>query len=629
MKRSIGFSQKITLVSVTILTLALITFSVQSYVQMSSEIRKSLDVNVTQTAHVVTQNLSTWLSTRLNLTKSIADRMASLSSEEELVRAMSIVNQGTQFKNVFYGTESGRFIIDDTNTEDLSGFDPRGRPWYKLAKNKNTATFSEPYTDAFSKELLITAVAPVNNSGFKGVIGSDISLKAISDTVNAIDFQGIGYAYLIDSTGKVLASPIEDSINQRISDLYSDDIKIDGTLQSIRDKNNEKRIIAYFPVEGIESVRWFVAIDINQEKAYSALTQYTTTSTIVTIIFAVLAALILAAFLRLITKPLFSLRDALFDIAQGEGDLTQRLKVAGSDELGQVATAFNSFIENIHILIEDFKGSAVNLASMVTKITEVSERSRSECERQHQETDMVAAAVSQMSAAAQEIATHAQSAADAAREADEEGARGGVVVHEAIETIQKLADEIDSATVVITDLESNVSNISAMVDVIRGIAEQTNLLALNAAIEAARAGEQGRGFAVVADEVRTLASKTQESTEEINGLIDRLQAASKEAVKAMATSRATGEITVSKADKAGESLQIIARSVSTISDMNVQIATASEEQTAVTEDIARNVVTIAESTSSVTAAATETDENSQRLAEIGLSIKEKVARFKT
>lgn len=266
---------------------------------------------------------------------------------------------------------------------------------------------------------------------------------------------------------------------------------------------------------------------------------------------------------------------------------------------------------------------------MVTSITEVTERSRNECQRQHQETDMVAAAVSQMSAAAQEIATHAQNAADAAKQADDEGSRAGIVVQEAISAIQKLAGEIDSATIVINDLESDVSNISAMVDVIRGIAEQTNLLALNAAIEAARAGEQGRGFAVVADEVRTLASKTQESTEEINSLIDRLQSASNEAVKAMATSKETGELTVSKANQAGESLQSIAHSVSTISDMNVQIATASEEQTAVTEDIARNITTIADSTASVTAAATETDESSQRLSEIGLSIKEKVDRFRT
>lgn len=629
MQKGLGFTQKIIAISVSTMILALIIFSVISHNQMSNEIKKSLEAKVTQTAQITTSNLATWLQTRLNLTKSIADRTAKVADEEELVRVISAVNQGAQFKNVFYGTEDGRFIIDDTNTDDLSGFDPRGRPWYQLAKQKSSPTFSEPYTDAFTKELLITSVAPVNHNGFQGVIGSDIGLKAVSDTVNTIDFQGIGFAYLIDSEGKVLASPVSDAINKNISSLYTGKVNIDPTLQYIPDSNGVNRIVGYYPIKGIESVQWFVAIDIDEDKAYTALSNFRNSAIITTLIVVIISSLILAATLKLLTKPLLSLRDALFNIAEGEGDLTRRLEVTSHDELGEVATAFNTFVENIHVLIEDFKGSSENLATMVTSITEVTERSRNECQRQHQETDMVAAAVSQMSAAAQEIATHAQNAADAAKQADDEGSRAGIVVQEAISAIQKLAGEIDSATIVINDLESDVSNISAMVDVIRGIAEQTNLLALNAAIEAARAGEQGRGFAVVADEVRTLASKTQESTEEINSLIDRLQSASNEAVKAMATSKETGELTVSKANQAGESLQSIAHSVSTISDMNVQIATASEEQTAVTEDIARNITTIADSTASVTAAATETDESSQRLSEIGLSIKEKVDRFRT
>ncbi len=628
MIKNLGFAQKIIICSVATVVAALILFSIVNYVRISGNTETNLHDKIQQIATATTKNLSGWLQNKLSLTAAIAERAGSIQSEEELVTLISVVNKGGSFRNVFYGTEGGRFIIDDTNTDDLTGFDPRSRPWYQLAKNQNKPSFSDPYNDAFSKDLLITSVAPVNRDGFQGVIGGDINLSAISDTVNSLDFQGLGNAFLIDSNGKILASPDAEVINKNIGDMYSGTLTIAPTLQSTESAQGQSRLVTFYPIEGIESVRWFVGIDIDEAEAYAPLSSFRNSAILLTIVVGVIAAILLSVFLKVMIKPLISLRDALFNIAQGEGDLTQRLDAGGHDELGQVAEAFNAFIGNIHILIEDFKGSSENLATMVTKMAEVSERSRGECQRQQQETDMVAAAVSQMSSAAHEIASHAQSAADAAKEADSEGSQGGVVVNEAIEAIQRLAKEIDSATQVINNLETDVSNISSMVDVIRGIAEQTNLLALNAAIEAARAGEQGRGFAVVADEVRTLASKTQDSTEEINRLIERLQSGSKEAVSAMASSRETGEMTVAKANQAGQSLESIARAVSTISDMNIQIATASEEQTAVTEDIARNITAIADATVSVTEAATETDENSQRLAEIGASIREKVDRFK-
>jgi len=628
MIKNLGFAQKIILCSVATVVIALMTFSLVTYLRMSGEVEQTLENKIRQIATATTDNLSQWLSTKLELTEAVAARAARLENDASFIDLISAVRAGGDFRNVFYGTEAGRFLIDDTNTDDLSGFDPRSRPWYQLAKTANKPSFSEPYNDAITKELLITSVAPVNDTGFKGVVGGDINLTTISETVNSLDLQGLGNAFLVDSTGKVLASPEASEIGQSVSGLYSSEVNIEPVLQNVPNASGSDRILAFYPIKGIESVRWYVGIDIDENAAYASLSDFRNSAIISTLVVALLASLILSYLLKRLTAPLLQLRDALFNIAQGEGDLTQRLNASGHDELGQVAEAFNGFIGNIHILIEDFKGSSENLGTMVTNMAEVSDRSRNECQRQQQETDMVAAAVSQMSAAAQEIATHAQNAADAAREADSEGNQAGLVVNEAISSIRRLAEEIDAATTVINDLENDVSNISSMVDVIRGIADQTNLLALNAAIEAARAGEQGRGFAVVADEVRTLASKTQDSTEEINRLIERLQSGSKQAVQAMATSRDTGEQTVVKANEAGQSLESIARAVSTISDMNIQIATASEEQTAVTEDIARNITAIADATISVTEAATETDENSQRLSEIGASIREKVERFK-
>lgn len=213
-------------------------------------------------------------------------------------------------------------------------------------------------------------------------------------------------------------------------------------------------------------------------------------------------------------------------------------------------------------------------------------------ESQQNETEMIATAINQMAVAAQETASNALNAAEAANQADSEGQKVQAIVSEAVKSIESLSSEIDQAALVINELESDVSDIVTILNVIRGIAEQTNLLALNAAIESARAGEKGRGFAVVADEVRTLAAKTQESTKEIKNMIERLQTGSNRAVKAMKSSKANGSQSAETARAAGISLLTIAEAVSTINDMNTQIASASEEQTAVIEDINRNIVAI-------------------------------------
>lgn len=627
MKNTLGFSQKIILACVIAIITALGIFGAFNYQRINQEIESNLELKLDQISYSATENMSSWLQTRLRLIEALAGRLHNYPDSERIQHAISLINQGGQFRNVFYGTEDGVFLIDDTNRDDLTGFDPRTRPWYQATKSSHQSSFTEPYNDAFTKELLITATAPVMTGGFKGIVGGDLNLKTLSDTLNKIDFKGLGHAFLIDQQGKILAHPESGLANKNLSELYGQPVKINTDLQPVTTEKGP-RILSFHALPGIDSINWYVAIDVDTDKAYASLYDFRNSVIISTLLVALLTSLVLWLVLKQVTQPLFQLRNALFDIAQGEGDLTQRLPVTGTDKFGQVATAFNAFVGNIHGLIEDFRGSAENLMTMVRTMKSVSEQSRKECAKQQQETDMVAAAVSEMSSAAQEIASHAQGAADAAQDADREGSQAGRVVQDAIQSIHHLAKEIQSTTDVITELETDVTNISSMVDVIRGIAEQTNLLALNAAIEAARAGEQGRGFAVVADEVRTLASKTQDSTQEINRLIERLQGGSKQAVAVMTSSREAGESTVAKANEAGHSLQSIASAVSTISSMNIQIATASEEQTAVTEDIARNVTAIADATASVTLAAREIDDNSQRLSEIAASIQEKVSRFR-
>ncbi|MGY3895709.1 methyl-accepting chemotaxis protein [Aeromonas enterica] len=329
-----------------------------------------------------------------------------------------------------------------------------------------------------------------------------------------------------------------------------------------------------------------------------------------------------------VTRPLADAVSALNDIADGEGDLTQRLKVQSHDEIGQLATAFNRFVERIQSVVSQVGETSNHLFSAVEKLHHLSEHYDHQMHGHSRETDQVVTAVTEMSSTAQEVAASASNAAtatsDAARESD--AARG--VVGTAINSINRLVGEVHTASGVIEQLAQETAKIGSVVEVIRGIAEQTNLLALNAAIEAARAGEQGRGFAVVADEVRSLAGRTQQSTKEINEMLQRLQSGVKQAVDVMQASEERSQETVQEASHIASSLDSMVMAVSTINDMNIQIATAAEEQHAVSEEINKNLVAIQQIVSELTDAAVESNSTTRDLANTGDKLRKLVSQFR-
>ncbi len=330
---------------------------------------------------------------------------------------------------------------------------------------------------------------------------------------------------------------------------------------------------------------------------------------------------------KIVVKPLKEVVGALQDIAHGEGDLTQRLKERPG-EMGELATNFNLFVGNIQSLIRQVMANIESISASVNSMAQIANRTNQGVERQQQQTDQVAVAMNEMSTASSEVANNALEAASNAERVDEGALNAKRVLEDTVDSIRKLAGDIDHGATVINNLQSDVGNIVSVLDVIRGIAEQTNLLALNAAIEAARAGEQGRGFAVVADEVRTLASRTQESTQEIQGMIERLQSGAQEAVDVMQVGKAAGEQTVDKANAAEVSLDEITQSISTISNMATQIASAVEEQTAVSEDINRSITAIVEIADITSKDTAETNEASENLTRLCGELQAQVSRFK-
>lgn len=355
-----------------------------------------------------------------------------------------------------------------------------------------------------------------------------------------------------------------------------------------------------------------------------------TTSTVAFLLIIGLAIGSLVSWLitRAIVLPLKAAVGALKDIAEGEGDLTQRLEQHGNDEIAVLAAQFNTFAENIQTIVRLVSDTSVHLATASEELNRSTSNTGDSIKQQKMEVDQAAAAITQMSSAAHEVAQNAELTAASTKDVDQQTKEGRALVNKTLEAIQSLTGKTQDTAQRIEQLGSGINQISSVIDVIRGVAEQTNLLALNAAIEAARAGEQGRGFAVVADEVRTLANRTTKSTEEISSKVESLQRDAASAVANMLENRDLANETMEVANKAGSALDSITNGVSQIASMTMQIASASEEQSSVAEQINQSIVNINHIADSADAQASRIAENSEKLAVTSETLNALVNRFK-
>ena len=347
----------------------------------------------------------------------------------------------------------------------------------------------------------------------------------------------------------------------------------------------------------------------------------------------ILVAFVLLSLFYLFVGLYFSIMSNLEHVGDAtkkmaNGDLNTRLTLRGNDEMQVIARDFNAMAEKFEALVQQIMSATSQLAAASEEVAVISQESATNLNQQRSETEQVATAMNEMSATVQEVARNAGDASGAAANADNEAKAGNSIVQQASNSIDELAREVESAAGVIQQLASDSDTIGTVLDVIKGIAEQTNLLALNAAIEAARAGEQGRGFAVVADEVRTLAGRTQESTQEIESMIDKLQSGAKNAVAAMETGREKASVGVDQTKQAGEALAAITRAVTTINEMNTQIASAAEEQAATTEEMNKNIININQLADETAGSAEQSTAASSELSKLATDLQSLVGQFK-
>jgi len=585
MNKNLRFSHKILLAAALIVIAAFASFTLYNDWLQRNAIRDDLNNYLNEMGEVTAGNIQTWLSGRILLIENAAQNIAINPEPANVASLLEQKALTSTFMASYLGDATGHFTIrPDAKMPD--GFDPRVRPWYKGAESSSTSTLTEPYIDAATGQLIISIATASKKAGQSvGVVGGDLSLQSLVDTLAARDFDGMGYVFLVSADGKILVHPDKALVMKSLKEAYPQDTpRISSDFSEVT-VDGKTRIVTFAPIKGLPSVNWYIGLSVDKDQAFAMLSEFRTSAVIATVIAVAIIIALLGMLIRLLIQPLHVMTRAMEDIADGEGDLTKRLTIVNNDEFGVLGTAFNRFVERIHGSIREVSSATGQVNEVALRVVAASNSSMYNSDQQASRTSSVAAAINQLGAAAQEIARNAAQASNQASDARGLAEDGQQVVDRSIKAMNQLSSMLSASSSNIESLNSKTVNIGQILEVITSISQQTNLLALNAAIEAARAGEAGRGFAVVADEVRNLAHRTQESAQQVQTMIEELQVGARESVSTMSDSQRHSRDSVEIANLAGERLNSVTQRIGEIDGMNQSVATATEEQTAVVESI--------------------------------------------
>lgn len=498
--------------------------------------------------------------------------------------------------------------------------------WFFGFTQSGKATSVSIFQEANGDVKMFTNYQMTNGHTMSGL---SKSMDDMVSMLNGFSIQETGFVFLADAKGDIQIHRESSKANSTLSRLYGSEaanLLNKGSFNLIEADYEGQRV--FVASTYVKAMDWFVVGVVPVDEVFADLNAVAKQMMITTIVVAALFIVMGIFLANSIASPIRAIATRFTALGKGDGDLSQRIEVKGNDEIGQLSEGFNGFIEKIHESMKEVASTSSALQVAADGVSNKAHTTHDNSQIQRDQTIQVVAAINQMGATISEIATNAATAAQTASEATDNTQVGQEVVNKAKDAISRLAMDIESTGQVVEQLASTTQDIGSILGVIRDISEQTNLLALNAAIEAARAGEQGRGFAVVADEVRNLASRTADSTEEIQKMINQLQSDAKDAVTAMEAGKSVTGEGVSASDEAVEVLINISNRIVDISDRNTQVATATEEQSTVVHTINQNIEEINAVNEVTTGTAEELAEASAELKELSVRLDRMVGSFK-